>query len=189
MPRPLSRRLSQYIFNAMLNINATRESLARGPAAERKARIEEIRGHMAVFRAAAERGRVRRLLQQSVSLTHVHVLAVLRAEGALPVGELARTLGVSVASATGIVTRMEERELVERNRTSDDRRVVTVSLARGGRAALDQLEGRAREHFAAVLGRLSLDELDTVQIAFQALRRAHEAQTTEYAKTHREVTA
>ena len=173
----------------MLNINAARESRAQDPATERKARIEEIRGHMAVFRAAAERGRVRRLLQQSVSLTHVHVLTVLRAEGALPVGELARTLAVSVASATGIVSRMEDRDLVERSRTSDDRRVVTVSLTRQGRAALDQLEGRSREHFAAMLGKLSLEELDTVHVAFQALRRAHEAQVAEYAKRHREVTA
>ena len=67
--------------------------------------------------------------------------------------------------------------------------VVTVSLTRGGRAALDQLEGRSREHFAAMLGKLSLEELDTVHVAFQALRRAHEAQVAEYAKRHREVTA
>jgi len=173
----------------MLNINAARGSRARGPEAERKARIEEIRAHMAVFRAAAERGRVRRLLQQSVSLTHVHVLTVLRAEGALPVGELARALGVSVPSATGIVSRMAERELVERSRTSNDRRVVTVSLTRGGGAALDQLEGRSREHFAAMLGRLTLDELESVQLAFQALGRAHEAQTAEYAKRAREARA
>jgi hypothetical protein len=67
--------------------------------------------------------------------------------------------------------------------------VVTVSLARGGRAALDQLEGRSREHFAGMLGRLTLDELKSAQVAFQALRRAHEEQVAEYAKRTREVTA
>jgi DNA-binding MarR family transcriptional regulator len=143
--------------------------------------MDEIRDHMAVFRAAADRARVRRLCQQSISLPHVHVLTILRDEGALPVGELARALDVSVASATGLVSRMEERGLVERSRTSDDRRVVTVSLARAGRAALGQIEGRAREHFCAQLERLSLDELDTVRAAFQVLRRAHEKQVAEYA--------
>jgi len=158
----------------MLNINAARVNRTRGSAAERKAVSEEIRAHMRVFRAADERGRIRRLLQQSVSLPHVHVLMVLKASGPLTVGALARSLDVSVASATGIVSRMEERGLVERTRGKADRRVVTVSLARGGRAALDQLDGRAREHFKAMLDALSLDELEALQRGFQALRRAHD---------------
>ncbi len=173
----------------MLNINAARANRAKGSEAERKPLIDDIRADMAVFRAAAERGRVRRLCQQSISLPHVHVLTVLRAEGALSVGELARALDVSVASATGIVSRMEERGLVERSRRSGDRRVVTVSLAHGGKAALDQLEGRAREHFAAQLGRLSLRELETVQSAFRALRRAHQEQMAEHAASSKAVTA
>lgn len=130
---------------------------------------------MAVMRAAAERGRVRGLLKQSVSLTHLHVLTVLRSEGPLPVGELATALDVSVASATGIVSRMVDRGLVERARSGDDRRVVTVSLAPGGQSALDQLEGRGREHFAAVLGRLTLGELEALREGFTALHRAHQA--------------
>jgi len=136
---------------------------------------------MRAFRAADERGRVRRLLQQSVSLQHVHVLMVLRAAGPLTIGTLARTLDVSVASATGIVTRMEERELVERTRSREDRRVVTVSLARGGNAALDQLDGRAREHFKLMLDSLSIEELESLQAGFRALRRAHDTLMAQYA--------
>ncbi|MGE0157966.1 MAG: MarR family transcriptional regulator [Gemmatimonadales bacterium] len=134
---------------------------------------------MGVLRVAAERGRLRRLLRQSVSLTHVHVLTVLRTAGALPVSELAKALDVSVASATGIVSRMEQRGLVARTRGEDDRRVVTVMMAAGGQAALEQLEGRSREHFLALLGRLSLADLRGVRNAFAALRAAHEAQVAE----------
>ncbi len=136
---------------------------------------------MRVFRVAEERGRVRRLLQQSVSLPHVHVLMVLRSGGSLTVGALARALDVSVASATGIVSRMEQRGLVVRTRSDKDRRVVTVSLARAGEAALDQLDGRAREHFKAMLDLLSIDELGAIQAGFQALRKAHDALMAQYA--------
>ncbi|HET9948531.1 MAG TPA: MarR family transcriptional regulator [Longimicrobiales bacterium] len=163
----------------MLNINAERTTgpAASGRGAGRRGRlIREIRDSLAVFRAAAERHRVRRLLDQSVSLTHVHVLTVLRAEGPSTMGELAAALGVSVASATGIVSRMEERGLVERARSDADRRVVTVSLAPGGRAALDELEGRGRRYFAELLERLSDDELEVVRDAFAALQRAHRDQ-------------
>jgi DNA-binding MarR family transcriptional regulator len=99
----------------------------------------------------------------------------------MPVGELARALDVSVASATGIISRMEQRGLVARSRSADDRRVVSVSIATGGQAALEQLEGRSREHFLALLGRLTLAELRTVRSAFETLRTAHEAQMAEYA--------
>jgi DNA-binding MarR family transcriptional regulator len=163
----------------MLNIKAPRGAGSATAEAERAALAEEIRAHMAVFRGAAERARLRRLLRQSISLTHVHVLTVLRTAGAMPVGELAKALDVSVASATGIISRMEQRGLVARSRSTDDRRVVTVTTAAGGQAALEQLEGRSREHFLALLGRLTLAELRTVRAAFGALRVAHEAQVAE----------
>src|SRR5690606_11820348 len=124
---------------------------------------------MAVLRASAERSRLRRLLRQSVSLTHVHVLTVLRSAGSMPVGELARALDVSVASATGIISRMEQRGLLTRTRDAADRRIVSVAIAPGGEAALEQLEGRSREHFLALLGRLSMDELHAVRGAFKSL--------------------
>ena len=130
---------------------------------------------MGVLRASAERGRLRRLLNQSISLTHVHVLTVLRTAGSMPVGELAKALDVSVASATGIISRMEQRGLLTRTRGADDRRVVSVSIAEGGQAALEQLEGRSREHFLALLAGLTVVELRTVREAFATLRTAHEA--------------
>jgi DNA-binding MarR family transcriptional regulator len=164
----------------MLNIRAPRGTNPATAEAERTALAEEIRAHMAVLRGAAERGRLRRLLRQSVSLTHVHVLTVLRTAGAMPVGELARALDVSVASATGIISRMEQRGLVVRSRSTDDRRVVSVTIASGGQAALEQLDGRSREHFLALLSRLTLPELRTVRAAFETLRTAHEAQMAEY---------
>jgi DNA-binding MarR family transcriptional regulator len=164
----------------MLNVRVAREAKGSAPEAEREELTERIRADMAVLRASAERGRLRRLLRQSVSLTHVHVLTVLRTAGSMPVGELAKALDVSVASATGIISRMEQRGLVARSRGADDRRVVSVTIAAGGEAALEQLEGRSREHFLALLGRLSVAELRTVQSAFAALRTAHEAQMAEY---------
>lgn len=163
----------------MLNINTTRTTAVADADADRLTLIDDIREQMAIMRGSAERERVRRLLRQSVSLTHLHVLTVLRSEGPLPVGELAAALDVSVASATGIVSRMEERALLERTRSDDDRRVVTVRLAAGGQAALDQLEGRGREYFVGLLRRLDVDELVLVQGAFRALHRARVDQAAE----------
>src|SRR3954468_3660505 len=60
----------------------------------------------------------------SISLVHLDVLMVLEEYGPLSMGRLAELLDVSVASATGIVGRMEKRGLVERHHDDEDRRIV-----------------------------------------------------------------
>jgi len=163
----------------MLNIKAARTNLMVDAESARLAVVEEILDQISIMRAAAAPRRVRRLLSQSISLTHLHVLAVLRARGPLPVSELAGVLDVSVASATGIVSRMVERGLVERSRDEKDRRVVTVSPSVMGQGALDQLEGQWTEDFEGLLQRLTHQELELVRGGFAALHRARAEQLSE----------
>jgi DNA-binding MarR family transcriptional regulator len=163
----------------MLNIKAARNKDPEEADPVRLALVDEIRDQMASMRADAAPRRVRRLLSKSISLTHLHVLAVLRARGPLPVSELASALDVSVASATGIVSRMVERGLVGRKRDAADRRVVTVSLSPGGQTALDQLEGEWSADFERLLRRLTLKELELVRAGFHALHRARSEQLSE----------
>jgi DNA-binding MarR family transcriptional regulator len=150
---------------------------ARPPreSARRATLIDDIREQVRAFRAAARRSGYRHLLGQAISLTHLHALTVVQMDGPLPVSELARVLGVSVASATGIVSRMEERGLVRRTRGAADRRVVTVELAPGGTAALDEIEGRSREGLRRMLATLSVDELEQVRGGLSALQRAQQS--------------
>ena len=118
--------------------------------------ITEIVAAMSAARMAARRQGFQRLIGNSVSITHLHVLAILRARGPMPASDVARALDVSAAGATGIVSRMEERGLVQRRRDGADRRVVTIVLAPGGEAALDQIEGKGREYMTALLSRLTV---------------------------------
>ena len=48
-----------------------------------------------------------RLVRLGISMTHFHVLTLLRHHDAMPMGCLAETLDVSMSSATGIIDRME----------------------------------------------------------------------------------
>ena len=61
------------------------------------------------------------------------VLHHLSASGPLTLGELATHLGLSKATATELVTRVEERGLVDRMRDDRDRRRVYVWLTEDGR--------------------------------------------------------
>ena len=141
-------------------------------AAKRDVLLAEVTGQMAAMRTSARQSGFRHLLGQSISLTHLHVLALVRSNGPVPIGELGRMLDVSVASTTGIVSRMEERGLVLRTRRAADRRVVTVELAAGGMAALDEIDGRGREFFGGLLRTLSVGELEQLRGGLAALERA-----------------
>lgn len=61
-----------------------------------------------------------------------YVLATIGYAGRLPFGEIGEKMMVTVSNLTGIVDRLEEKGLVVRERDTDDRRVVRVTLTRKG---------------------------------------------------------
>lgn len=122
-------------------------------------------------------GSTERLVRRNLSMTQVHVLWLLEHQGSMPMSRLADLLDVSLSAATGLVDRMAERGLVERVRVPDDRRVVLVQPAAGGRLALEENEVVRREQMRAVLGRLDDEQLARVFAAFKDIRSALEAET------------
>jgi DNA-binding MarR family transcriptional regulator len=74
---------------------------------------------------------------QRISRSEVAVLDTLGAEGAMTMGELAARVRVPLSTATRIVDRMVERDLIQRERPEDNRRVVRVALAGAGRRFYD----------------------------------------------------
>jgi DNA-binding MarR family transcriptional regulator len=109
-----------------------------------------------------------------LSLVHLNVLMALEVDGPLPMGALAEAMDVSQASVTGIVDRMEQRDLVERRRDDDDRRVVRVGLTDEGRRLIGMLADQRREHLAQLLDDLSDDELAGFLTGVRAVRIARE---------------
>jgi DNA-binding MarR family transcriptional regulator len=98
-------------------------------------------------------------LGQELTLGQIHILFVIGREGPLPMGRLAERFGVSIASATGIVARIERRGLVTRIHRTDDRRVVECVLTDAGRRLVDEMSGRRTDFATKALGLLHDDEL------------------------------
>lgn len=95
-----------------------------------------------------------RLVRLGISMTHFHVLTLLRHHDAMPMGRLAEVLDASMSNATGIIDRMEERGLVERVRVTDDRRIVLVRPTQTGLDLVDEVELAKNEVMLAALSRL-----------------------------------
>jgi DNA-binding MarR family transcriptional regulator len=110
--------------------------------------------------------------RRALSLIHLQVITILELQGPLPMNRLAELTGVSVASATGIVARMEGRHLVERRHDPTDRRLVVVALTSTGKRMFRVIEQRRRAHLRKVLGHLSEDELTAFLIGLRAVKAA-----------------
>lgn len=98
-------------------------------------------------------------LAQDLTLAQVRTLFLIAHEAPLPMGRLAEILGVSVASASGIVDRLERHGLVAREHRTDDRRIVECVLTDTGRGIIDEASGQRLEMARRVLDVLAPDEL------------------------------
>ena len=98
-------------------------------------------------------------LAQDLTLAQVRTLFLIAHEAPLPMGRIAEILRVSVASASGIVDRLERHGLVVRRHRTDDRRIVDCILTDVGRGLIDEMSGRRIEMASRALGMLTPDEL------------------------------
>jgi DNA-binding MarR family transcriptional regulator len=110
--------------------------------------------------------------QGQISLIQLNVLALLEATGPLPMHRLAEALDISVASLTGVVDRMEGRNLVQRRRDIEDRRVILVEPGDGGRRVFAEIDQRRRAGLASLLASLTDEELKGLLQGHRALRAA-----------------
>jgi len=116
---------------------------------------------------------------RTISSTQLHVLLLLESQGPTQMSRLAEQLDVSLPNVTGIVERMVERNLLERTRSDDDRRIVEVAVTETGRETVEEIDMIRRSQLAAVICRLSAEQQARALRTFTELRRAAEALQTE----------
>lgn len=120
-------------------------------------------------------GAFRKWHRGELSLIHLNVLALLELHGAMPMSRLAEALDVSVASATGIVSRMEERGFVERRHDEEDRRVVLVHATPSAGDVFRDIDQHRRDGLRQLLERLSDEQIAGLLEGHRALRAARAA--------------
>jgi MarR family transcriptional regulator, organic hydroperoxide resistance regulator len=107
-----------------------------------------------------------------LTLPQYHLLAALRDEDELTVGELAEAAGVAPPTATRMLDCLARLGYVLRRHSDEDRRVVLVTLTLAGRRALDQAHEVATAFRRRVFESLTPEEREQ---AAPLLRRLAEA--------------
>jgi DNA-binding MarR family transcriptional regulator len=105
-----------------------------------------------------------------------NALRLLAAErpGRLRTLDLAGRLVSRAPDITRLLDKLEQRGLIERDRPSDNRRVVNVGISDAGLNLLRALREPLRECHTRQLGHLSARELGELIVLLRAARRPHE---------------
>ena len=101
-----------------------------------------------------------------------NVLRILRGEGKpLPILEVADRMIAAVPGITGLIDRLEKCDLVARERSTEDRRVVHVAVTPKGLDLLTKLDGPVAALHKRLIGHLSPAELRELSRLLEKARR------------------
>lgn len=79
--------------------------------------------------------------------SHVQILCML-AEGSMTIGDISRSLGIAKPNITPLLDNLAERELLERVRSTKDRRIVNVELLPAGVQMAAEIKAAIAEQVA-----------------------------------------
>ena len=100
------------------------------------------------------------------------VLAILEADGPMPISTLAEAAGSANSTISGVLDRLEQMELIQRIRSEKDRRVVYVALAPHYEDVREEIESSVLRKFPDLIGRMSPEEIEQIQTGLAVLEKA-----------------
>jgi DNA-binding MarR family transcriptional regulator len=128
-------------------------------SADQAESLDGLRDAIAQMFAAERRLRSRESAPGELTHAHIRSLHAL-ADGPLTAGQLARSADLNPASVTAMLDHLEDAGIVERTRSTTDRRVCNVALTDSGRKLLSDKTARWRAMWVERLGAYSEAELD-----------------------------
>jgi DNA-binding MarR family transcriptional regulator len=118
----------------------------------------EIQQLMPAFLGAMIRRERNAISQGIITLPQFLGLDFLRVNPGSPVKAFAETLGLQLSSASGLLDRMAKLGLLKRTHSTDDRRVVLLTLTTKGERMVDEIREQKKESVAQIFSALSPDE-------------------------------
>jgi DNA-binding MarR family transcriptional regulator len=109
------------------------------------------------------------LLELDMTMPQLKIMLLLYINGPMRMGSLASDLQVTLATATGLVDRLVERDMVTRESQPDDRRVVLCRLSDQGHKTISRIWETARNNSRKLLESLDTGTLRTLAGVLQTM--------------------
>ena len=105
----------------------------------------------------------------NVSAAQINCLLALHENGPLPPSQIAKYVMVNSSTVTGIIDRLEKKDLVKRLRISQDRRVITVELTKTGKMLAENAPSPIQQKIIDGLNKLSPSEIEQITLTLKRL--------------------
>lgn len=165
---------------------APSQSAAGSPGEARQLTDELLKTLIYVY---TENRRVTKALAARASLTgpQLTVVKMLEHMGDLSLSELSGAIRSQNSTVTGIIDRMEREGIVERVRSTDDRRVVRIHLTEKGRKLAAEIPIEPIGIYESAIETLTLQELrDALKIANKVTSRVRAIIKRDFPNLHQE---
>jgi len=113
-------------------------------------------------------------LRLDLTMPQLKVVLLLFISGPSRMSEIASALGVSLATATGVVDRLVERDILTRESDPGDRRVVLCRLSEKGEELMSGLWQLSRDQAGELMRSLASPQLLLITESLEVLLRAGE---------------
>lgn len=113
-------------------------------------------------------------LRLDLTMPQLKVVLLLFISGPSRMSDIASALGVSLATATGVVDRLVERDILIREGDPDDRRVVLCRLSEKGEELMSGLWQLSRDQAGELMRSLAIPQLLLITESLEVLLRAGE---------------
>lgn len=125
----------------------------------------------------------REWLEIDITMPQLKTVMLLFLNGSMRMSDLASDLGVTLATATGLVDRMVERDIVVRQNKTDDRRVVLCQLSNSGQIMLSRLWESSKNRSRELLESLDSKKLQIFNEVLGAMLKSPEYESKQKKKT------
>lgn len=102
------------------------------------------------------------------------LMGILVHYGEMKVSDLSEKLGLSNSTVSGIIDRLEKQGLVERTRSTEDRRVVYVSVTPEFKKSFKKYFSEAKKKFEEIINKATPEELKVIFEGLDTLKKVLE---------------
>ncbi len=98
------------------------------------------------------------------------IIKLLEESRSLHIAEIGERLQIARPQMTHLIDRLVEMEIVERQTSTEDRRIINVTLTGSGKKILKEHEAVIRRATTETLANLTLEDLETLSASLKTLR-------------------
>jgi len=137
--------------------------------------VKNLKGIMDLFGKAVKS----EFKEKNLTSSQVMVIGILSHRKELKTSELSKEIGLSNSTVSGILDRLEEKNLIERIRSEEDRRVIKVRVNKEFKSSMANKYMGVEEKITNIINKSPNEEIDFILKGLENLRKMLEEEIDE----------